>query len=219
MLESYEKQLARWKLKETLKLYPGLRLVPNIGEDIVLQGLISFSMALQEKEEITEAYEIKILLPHSFPSRLPQVWEMGGRILKTHHQFINGALCLAAPMDIVLQMARESSLPNFIEKFVIPYLYQYSYLRKFGEMPGGELKHGEEGIHQYLCSVFKVDEKKAASAPLSFVHLVSCKKRIANKLPCACGSKLRLGKCHNRYVNRYRNMFGSSVFRRYLNRV
>jgi hypothetical protein len=51
------------------------------------------------------------------------------------------------------------------------------------------------------------------AAVLGFVNLVAMKKRIANKKLCACGSGLRLGRCHNRRVNWLRDRLGRHWFR------
>jgi hypothetical protein len=40
------------------------------------------------------------------------------------------------------------------------------------------------------------------------VRLAGKKKRIANKLPCPCGSGRRLGRCHNLKVNGLRHQLG-----------
>ena len=40
----------------------------------------------------------------------------------------------------------------------------------------------------------------------ALLQLVTVKKRVANKRPSPCGSGLRLGRCHHRYVNHLRRI-------------
>jgi hypothetical protein len=49
-------------------------------------------------------------------------------------------------------------------------------------------------------------------ALVRFVRLLTMKKRTANKLPCPCGSGDRLGRCHNRIINRVRSKLGRGWF-------
>ena len=93
---------------------------------------------------------------------------------------------------------------------VVPYLYRYSHLETYGDAPFGDLDHGPDGIREDLKSLFGVDHK---SAVLPFVCLVAMKKRHANKRKCPCGSGRRLGRCHNRIVNRLRDRLGRNWFR------
>jgi hypothetical protein len=63
-------------------------------------------------------------------------------------------------------------------------------------MPDGELSH-EEGIRDDLAELFGVENDMVAG----FVRLTAMKKGVANKQPCPCGSKMRLGKCHHNRIN------------------
>jgi hypothetical protein len=89
-------------------------------------------------------------------------------------------------------------------------LYGFSYREKHGCLPFGELDHGMKGICKDLAKLFEVKDEKAAE---EMVRLAGMKKRDANKQRCPCGSGQRLGKCHNRQVNRLRDGLGPSWFR------
>lgn len=93
---------------------------------------------------------------------------------------------------------------------MVPYLYRYSYLKKYGVALFGDLAHGPDGIRQDLMSVFGVDQE---SAVLPLIRLVAMKKQHANKRICPCGSGRRLGRCHNSPVNRLRDRLGRYWFR------
>jgi hypothetical protein len=97
------------------------------------------------------------------------------------------------------------SLLNFLEQFVVPYLYGHSYFELYHQMPFGELDHGAKGIRAYLCEIFHTN---ASIYPEDFLRLASLRKRVANKHPCPCGSERRVGRCHNRIVNHTRRKYG-----------
>jgi len=107
-------------------------------------------------------------------------------------------------------LGEKPTLLTFIRKCVIPFLYGFSYFQKHGVLPFGELAHGLKGIRQDYASLFEVSNERAAE---EMVRLASMKKRYANKRPCPCGSRRRVGKCHNRKINRLRRQLGRSWFR------
>lgn len=196
-------------LEEVLKKYPRLRVLPTDSGRIELAGILNFAMDADGKAAIEDAYKIKISVPSTFPVGLPKAWETAGRIPMEHHRFPrDGSLCLGAPMRLSMIVTEEPSLLVFVEKCLVPYLYSYSYLQKYGEMPFGELAHGLEGIIDDLESQFGI---KVADVP-AFFHLGSLPRRVANKSPCPCGSGKRLGKCHNNKMNELRNHYGREWF-------
>lgn len=199
-----------WGLEEALQKYPRLRLLPAIGTDVRLAGTLAFKMDTTGRECIEDEYQIQIDIPREFPQELPVVRETGERIPSSHHKFKSGALCLGAPPRLSLMISESPTILAFIEKCIIPYLYNFSYLMQFGEMPLGELPHGEEGICEDLESLFgmKVTDAK------QFLLLGSLRNRIANKAPCPCGSGRRLGKCHNQKMDELRQHYGRPWFRK-----
>jgi hypothetical protein len=201
--------LTRWRVDELLLRQPRLRIVPA-DADVVLAGTLEINAQIPGKAAITDNYQVELRIPQNFPGRIPLVFETGGRIPRAYHHLQNGSLCLGSETRLRLLLAEGMSLIGFVERCVIPYLYRYSYLKTHGEAPFGDLEHGAEGIREDLRLLFGVDAKSAVSA---FVHLVGMKKRHANKGACPCGSGRRLGRCHNRLINRLRNRLGRYWFR------
>jgi hypothetical protein len=201
--------LTRWRLEELLLRQPGLRIVPA-GSGVVLAGTLEVNAQVLGKAAIRDRYQIELRIPPNFPRKVPLVFETGGRIPRSYHQLQDGSLCLGSETRLRLLLAGGLSLIGFVERCVVPYLYRYSYLKTYGEAPFGDLAHGVDGIREDLRLLFGVDRD---SAVLPFVCLVAMKKRQANKRVCPCGTGRRLGRCHNRPVNRLRDRLGRYWFR------
>jgi hypothetical protein len=198
------------RVGELLTAYPGLKLVPTAGSEMRLVGNVSFSADAIGLERIDDAYEVEIRIPLASVRLLPVVRETGGRIPQDFHHYDNGALCLGSPAQLRLTLAEDPSILGFIQKCLIPYLYGFSYRAKHGAMPFGELEHGAKGILKDFADLFEV---QTAHAAYEMVRLAGMKKRVANKSVCPCGNGVRLGKCHNRQVNRLRTQLGRLWFR------
>jgi hypothetical protein len=65
------------------------------------------------------------------------------------------------------------------------------------------------GLLDDLASMIGMDDDLVL---LGFVRLLAMKKRKANKLPCPCGTGVRLGRCHNRKLNTLRDKLGRGWF-------
>jgi len=200
----------QWKLGDLLQSYPGLSLRPIVNGQVRMAGTLSFTASANGFERIDDAYELEISVPDGFPREFPLVRETAGRIPRNFHTNDDGSLCLGSPARQQLALVSAPSLPAFVKSCVIPYLYGFSYREKHGDLPFGELDHGMKGIRKDLATLFGVSGEKVAE---EMVRLAGMKKRDANKHRCPCGSGRRLGKCHNRQVNRLRSRLGRPWFR------
>ncbi len=210
MANGIQQRLERWRLGELLRQHPGLRPAPSARADLRLVGTLAFAAEAPGKQRIEDAYAVELSVPPGFPDDLPSVRETGGRIPPHFHRLTDGALCLGAPTRQRLLLLDAPTLPAFVERVVIPYLYGYSFHEKHGGMPFGELAHGLAGIRQDFAALFGVESEAAGE---EFVRLAGMKKRAANKYPCPCGSGHRLGRCHHRRVNFFRDQLGRWWFR------
>lgn len=209
MTDSIRQRHEALQLGLVLERYPGLRIVPSADERLVLRGQLDFHVLGPLGEAIEDSYTVEFSVHCGFPEIVPSVREIGGRIPSDFHKLKGGALCVAAPTEIRLRLRETPTLLTFVEGFVIPYLYGYSHREKCGTLPYGELFHGSAGLRQYLAAMFGVTK---ANRPEEFLRLAGMKKAAANKQPCPCGSGRRLGKCHNRTVNRLRRQYGQRWF-------
>ena len=201
--------LLRVYVEEVLQKYPELRLQPSAGDETVLAGSFEFSAQARGHVQMSDCYEISISVASNYPRTVPLVREMANRIPCNFHKLDSGHLCLGSPTRLRLILAETPSLLSFIERCLVPYLYGYSTVEGGGDLPFGELSHGVPGLRDDLASVLGVETDKIL---IGFVRLLASKKRKANKLPCPCGSGMRLGQCHNRIINRVRSDLGRGWF-------
>jgi hypothetical protein len=208
MQKALSERHRQWELNELLVKYPGLRLHPSKGLDVIIQGSLEFSAVRKDEEQIDDEYSLTIQVPDGYPRLLPSVWEVKKRIPPKFHKLDDGSLCLGSETRLRLILLRSPSILSFVDMCVVPYLYGHSFFEKHGRMPFGELSHGRKGVIEDLAELFVVDERIV----LDFVAVAAMKKSVANKLSCPCGSSLRLGSCHRKRVNTLRDRLGRRWF-------
>lgn len=213
MVEAAASRYRRWGLDELLTKFEGLRVIPTRDNTLRIGGELGFRVTGPEGDTMEDRYSIELRIPLGFPmvtrKEAPTAHETGGRIPRTYHKLEDGSLCLGAPTALRLGLGRTATIGDFVEWFVIPYLYGYSRHEKGMPLPYGELEHGTDGLWQYLTFLFGVDDRGRA---LEFARLASLKKRVANKERCPCGTGRRLGRCHRVLVNQLRSELGRGWF-------
>lgn len=209
IIKNYRDRYEQIGVADLLVRYPELRITPTTGDDLCFEGTIDINVEGPDGTAIADRYEIRIVVPAAFPVDEPRVWETAKRIPRSYHKLDRNKLCLGSPLQIRMSIAKSPSLKNFVDAFVVPYLFGHSFYERHGRMPFGELRHGGDGILDHLRELFRARD---ACDPSQFLFLASRHKRSANKLPCPCNSGERLGRCHNRVVNAMRREFGRTWF-------
>lgn len=202
---SLRRLLLAWGVDEALRRHPGLSIAPDESAALVISGTVLLNASAPGLETISDSFQLSIAIPLRFPRACPRVRDIGHRIPGQYHRLTDGSFCLGSPVRLRLLLADAPTITGFIDKCVIPYLYGYSYFEKHGQMPFGELAHGERGIIDDYMRLLRVSSIEACA---SMLLLIGQKRRLANKQPCPCGSGLRLGRCHNRTANRIRIKLG-----------
>jgi len=186
--------------------YPGLELTQLKPDVWCVRGKITLS-AIYNTEKIEDEYVIELIIPPEYPSKPPLVKEVGGRIPKDFHTNPNEALCLGAPLEIKRKFAQTATLLGFLHECVIPFLYSFSYKKKHGVMPFGELSHGGKGILEYYYELLDIDD---AFIVLRFLKLL-IDDSYRGHHDCPCESGLRLRYCHSERlldIKKYQNADG-----------
>lgn len=185
-------------IAEVRAKYPGLnhRVKPIINSH-VLQGEIKFHGNFNEIA-ISDSYLICIEIDFDYPLKIPRVFETGNRIPPDFHKMSDGSLCLGVELEMIEYLAKDDNLLSFIQKFVISYLYSYSYFNKYGVMPYGERSHGSMGIIEFLMEKLSLSNQ---SELLPIITALSSDKfRYNGKKPCPCGSGIRMSDCSHKIL-------------------
>lgn len=175
----------------------------------MLVGQFDF-MGTRDGVAITDHYDLEIQVPKTFPLDLPRAFERGGRIESTFHTNPDGSMCLGSPLRLTQRVAVDPTLTGYADACLVPYLYAHSYLKQHGALPWDDLPHGDLGI---LLDYLKLFRARYADEVIAFLALLSGRRRVANKLPCPCGSGRRLGKCHARILSPFRRLWSRGKFR------
>lgn len=169
--------------------YPDLD-IEQCRSGLSVRGDISFAMT-HKTHTIEDTFGVELRIPVDYPKTPPSAYETKGRLNEFEHVFVDGRLCLGAPVEVCMRFAKEPTLLFFIEDLVVPFLFGFSYKDKYGEMPFGELAHGVEGLLAYYVEFFQTSKEGTISLLLYLAY--------GGKLcrgDCPCGSGRKLEKCH-----------------------
>jgi len=182
----------RAELLGFLKAYPGMKIVPG-SYPFAVRGNFFFRAEFEGKL-IEDQFEIEMRFAKRFPGFLPSVFDISNpkRIPddEQHHLFTDGSFCLGSPIRLKRDV---QTLENFTNRALIPYLFAIC-LEERGEkrFQFGELDHGNKGLFSDYKQLFGLQTKKQV---IQLLKALTLRKRIANKLPCPCGCKKRIGMC------------------------
>ena len=166
---------------------------------------------------ISDTYKIRITWTAGEP--YPSAHEIGGKRTKTakrlgkslldmHQYEQNGALCLAATMDMERTFRSGFKLDVFVEELLIPYLFAQSHYDKTQIWLWGELSHGYLGLLEWLGRQEQPDDRDIGSTYKSLTGQLG--KGGANKLlaqrwrghyQCLCQSGKKTRDCHPEVQN------------------
>jgi hypothetical protein len=186
--------IARAGIRDFLLEHTAMALKASTGDEVRIEGLYHFTARWQETQ-ITEAYELAIDVPASFPSDIPRVEETGGRIPRQPGFHVNpdGSLCLGSPLRLRLIARRTPDLQSFANACLVPYLFAVSHrVMHGGDLIFGELAHGHRGELEDYGVLFGL---KTPSETIAALKCLGLRRRVANKRPCPCRCGSRLGRC------------------------
>lgn len=186
--------------------YPDLYLLQDAFSSEIY-GTLSMHASYQGVE-LKEQYEIRIKIPPNYPESVPVSWETGSKIPfsgpRVFHKNPDASLCLASPVEVVQKFFRKKNLLNYVDSLLIPYLFSYSYLKRYRKLPFGELRHGTEGLIQFYQNYFQVPIQECVVGFLAILGQES----FSSLLRCPCGSGKAIAICHEQKIRKlhcYRN--------------
>lgn len=210
MRDPYAIRHAQWGVGELLDRFPEVSIRPSTPGVLTLAGAFDFQTRDSIVGTISDSFSLELRIPQSFPCSFPEVRETGGRIPKAFHTLTGGQLCLGSPLRLRAILTRHPTIYGFVETCILPYLVGFAIFERTGKMPFGELAHGRTGLLDDYKAFFGVSDSKTC---IGFLDLLGLKKRVANKRACPCASGRRVGRCHNRKINRLRQVATRFQFR------
>lgn len=198
------------QIKEVLLRFPKLKLSKDKNNAFIL-GKLHINCEYKD-EHIIDEYEVAISIPSKYPNELPKIREVARRIpLKYGHVYKDGELCLAPDEEIKLFFSGEISLNSWIDNYVVPYLFGYSYYEKYGVMPFGERSHGKAGIKEFYKDFFNIITENQLKKMFDYVINKTYRYRGHQLCPCGSGKKVR--DCHKSVLIKCQDDYTRKVLR------
>ena len=184
----------RLELQEFLATNPKMRLTHFDDASSVIEGEYNVDAQMDGFNPIHQSYDLKIVFPEGYPKEIPTVTETKQTIPRNpdYHTYDDGSFCLGSGLKLKEILSETPNVSDFIGKILDPFLYSISYKLKYHEFPNGDLAHGEEGLIDDYERLFNVKGKRSV---LRVLEALGKRKRVANKLRCACGCGKKLGAC------------------------
>lgn len=184
--------LENYNINGVVSKFPKLVVECTQKGEVRLKGFIDFDITHCDTR-IIDSYDMEIIISDSYPIKIPVVKEVGCRIMsKFEHIYSDRSLCLATEGNIHIELNPNYDLLDFVEKFVIPFLFSYSYFEKYKVVPYGERSHGLDGIIEFYKDYFNVVDYNAVFKLLDY----TCNKIYRGHDLCPCGSGKRIRNCH-----------------------
>ena len=176
--------------KSLSKEYPEL-LFKRKNNQIYMIGNLRFNATFDEIT-IEDEYKIEIIFPDDYPDSPPTVKEIGEKIDRDYHKNSDNTLCLETEVEVYRRFSANKNIVHFINNLLVPYLYRYSFIKKYGSDPFPDRRHGVNGIIDYYEEKFGVDEIPKIIEILK--HIL--KRKYRGHHMCPCGSHKRIRNCH-----------------------
>lgn len=190
------RQLLEDQMAVVNRKFTGLRLDEGRGECYSIVGILEFKSGYEGKE-IEDSYNIEILIPDDYPDTVPRTRSVDGKVPKDFHTYPeNLTFCTGAPLGEKLIFFEDPTLKGYIEKLLVPYLFSYSCLQKYGELPYSELGHGAPGILSYYKELFNTEDDFVALRIMTFL----ANGKYKGHYPCPCGKDKKLRDCHGSLI-------------------
>lgn len=140
------------------------------------------------------AFDVRVILPRSYPIGLPALFEVGGRIKQDANWHINedGSCCTGPYAAEMSKYGGRAVLLDWLDGSAHPFLANHLYKERFGRYRSGEYSHGIPGIVEYYQELWPTDLPGIIHRLRQVVKL----EHLSSSSPCFCGSGLRYAKCH-----------------------
>lgn len=190
-----EKQALLEQAKQLVLLQPGLS-ITDTAEGLTISGTYLLNSSYNDIP-LYDEYQVKIIVPWEFPTAIPSIWEVGGKVPREStfgHFLDNGELCLGANCDLISCLIEEPTVSHYVCSLLESYFYSVSYYIEYGVMPDfGERSHGVYGLIEAYKERYGVSDDNLL-IDLLFYLIKRTPYRGHIQCPCHSGRKLR--QCH-----------------------
>lgn len=183
---------------EVQTVYSNLHFYPQ-NDRVVVRGSFPIIDAGMELDR----YSIEIVLLADYPTTIPLVWEIGGKIPRHADHHVNnesGEACLFIPDEQWKVYPTGTTFLEFLNVPVRNFFLGQSIFRRTGEWPFGQRGHGAAGIIEYYAELLGTDD---VTIMLGYLECLS-RLTLKGHCPCPCKSGKRIRDCHRYQINELR---------------
>ncbi len=190
--------------------FPKLALIgPSVWEGVVDVN------ATYNEHHIQDIFQVIIGVSPNYPNEIPVLFVDKERLeaiakkhslndkRDLHYNPTNGISCLCAKQEEKSKFPPGSTIADFVDNLVIPYLYGLSFYDSNGRWPWGEYSHGGLGLLEYYV-LNRIDLTKEDILIVAGILGKDDRWAMFSKLllkpspsrSCPCGSSKGIEKCH-----------------------
>jgi hypothetical protein len=170
--------------------------------------------AVYEGEEIQDSFRIRITKANPASSRLPALFEIGGRTnaiavkwsvkdIKDLHRNPQGSACVCIKQEESERFPPGADLLYFTQRLACDYLYGLAFFDRHGRWPWGEWSHGALGLLEFHAGATDPPTPEAIgeilfalAAELNWKAYHRQLRRPSGNKICLCGSRRCFRTCH-----------------------
>lgn len=144
--------------------------------------------------EYWDTFDIKIVVPNTYPYCVPYVLETGQKIPREDDRHISkeGICCLDIEHRLLHMSRRGIRLADFITDKVYPYFANQIYYESEKHYSSGEYRHHFGGVKQFYEEDLQITSTEEVVLILN--HILN-EKELERNDPCFCG-KDKYKRCH-----------------------
>jgi hypothetical protein len=147
------------------------------------------------------SYDVAILLSRDHPRHVPLLICRDPAIPRLLDRHLNerGFACLCARSELRSYYPCGSSLVDFLDRLVVPFLVGQHHYTHTGRWPGAERSHSAKGILEAYSELLDTVEPAVVC---QYLRQRLRRKPPAGHVPCPCGSRRKLRHCHRETVGK-----------------
>ena len=146
-------------------------------------------------------YGIVLVLPSNYPKHPPEMFCNDPKLPIgdiDRHIMRDGRACLGVQADISMRWSAASTILDFLDSLVAPFLAWQAYYDVHQKPPHwGERSHFAQGILEFYAELLG---RSADPSVIGFMRLLARKNQPKGHEPCPCNSGKRLRDCHRDLV-------------------
>ena len=206
-------ELIRSQYSAAVLKYPRLAEPNHIAEGWLVAGSID---VIDDEGGYWDTYDVQIIIPDTYPTELPEVMEVGGKIKQSPDWHNTIYCCLTTKAIMFAEMKGEVTLEKWLTNYVHKYLGNHVLKVRTGDYASGEFEHGPDGIIHGYKLLFNSEDPKEVQQILK--ALCGNNTMSKNKI-CFCGSGKKYKRCLDINVEKHRMNIPVDTLRRDLNEV